>query len=427
VDQPIARESNVRFYSRRWPTVFARATGSRIVDEHGTEYLDFFVAAGSLNYGHNPPVLIDGAVDYLRSGGPLNGLDTATVARRDFLAAFAECILRPRGLPHRVQFTGPTGASAVEAALRLARKTTGRRRVVCLTGGYHGMTVDAAAVSDLNEPAGLPTLDDAEVTRIPHELDTPSTVDALRWLHDALDETRVPPAALLLETVQGEGGARPLSHRYLRAAEDACTRTGAVMIVDDVQAGCGRTGTFFSFEPAGVTPGIVCLSKSISGLGLPLSLNLIHPSLDLWAPGEHSGTFRGNQLAFVTARLAIEHWWHDDRFARAIAARSQALAEALTAVATHEAVTGPVHGRGMLRGLPVVDRAFADVVADRAFDNGLLVETCGVDGSVVKVMPPLTVTGSDITQGARILRNALDLAAAGRRNGTADQPVTVPR
>jgi diaminobutyrate-2-oxoglutarate transaminase len=424
VDVLEAFESRVRYYSRRWPVVFARAAGARVHDETGAEYLDFFAGAGSLNYGHNPPELVEAAVGYLRSGGLINGLDTATVAKREFVRALAEVILAPRRMNHRVQFTGPTGTSAVEAALRLARKATGRRRVVCLTGAYHGMTVDSFAVSDIARRAGLPTLDPHEVTRVPHELEASGGDRALVELAAAFEGPNGPPAAFILEAVQGEGGARPLSARYLLAAQALCRRTGAVLIVDDIQAGCGRTGSFFSFEPAGLRPDIICLSKSISGLGLPLSLVLIEPRLDVWAPGEHSGTFRGNQLAFVTGRLAITGWWSTDQLSNEVERKSVLLMAALSALDGAGCVAGPPHGRGLLVGLPCVNREVADLVALSAFEQGLLVETCGRDGEVLKLCPPLTVTDGELDRAVELLAGALRQAGrshAGQRAVAAER------
>nr|WP_234358970.1 diaminobutyrate--2-oxoglutarate transaminase [Plantactinospora sp. BC1] len=416
-------ESRVRYYCRRWPAVFARAEGARLYDEDGREYLDFFAGAATLNYGHNPPELVEAVIDYLRSGGLVHGLDTATVAKREFVRALSDVVLAPRGLDYRIQFTGPTGTSAVEAALRVARKATGRRRVVCLTGAYHGMTVDSIAVSDISGPAGLPTLDPAGVTRVPHEMDAPGTEHALAALASALDGPDGAPAAFVVETLQGEGGVRPLSARYLSEAQALCRRTGTILIVDDIQAGGGRTGPFFSFESAGLRPDVVCLSKSISGLGLPLSLVLIAPELDVWAPGEHSGTFRGNQLAFVTGALAIRRWWRTEHLRREVERKSALLAEELSTLDDDgECLAGPVRGRGLLLGLPCRSRGVADLVARYAFEQGLLLETCGRDGEVLKLCPPLTVTDAELRRGVGTLAAAL--RRAGDRHG-AGQVVAV--
>ncbi len=387
-------ESNVRFYCRRWPTVFARARGAWIYDESGHAYLDCFSAAGSLNYGHNPPPLTEALIDHLRADGLVNSLDTGTVGRRKLLSALVEDLLRPRGLDYRIQFTGPTGTTAVEAALRIARKATGRRRIIALSGGYHGMTVDAITASDIASPAGLPVMDPDGLVRVPHEADAASPAAAVAALRVALAD-REPPAAVILETVQGEGGARALSADYLRTVDALCRARGTVLIVDDIQAGCGRTGTFFSFEGTGIRPGAVCLSKSLSGVGLPLSVVLIDPALDVWAPGEYTGTFRGNELAFLTARVALKTWWRDDAFPRTVAARAAALRDGLSSLG--HGVGAPT-GRGLLVGLPCESAAHADAVARAAFAAGLIVETCGRNGEAVKLLPPLTVTESEVDQ-----------------------------
>jgi diaminobutyrate-2-oxoglutarate transaminase len=407
IDADADVESAVRSYARRWPVVFTRAEGSVVWDEEGVPYLDFFAAAGSLNYGHNPPVLIKGLVDYLRSSGPLCTLDMATTAKRAFLTALRTHVLEPRGLNHVVQFTSPSGASAVEAALRLARKVTGRRRVISLTGAFHGMSLDAIAVSDLTTVAGRPTLSRAEYTVAPHE-STTSTQTALDALEAALfgDE---PSAALILEVVQGEGGARPISDSFLTGASHLCAEAEALLIVDDVQAGCGRTGTFFSFEPSAVQPDLICLAKSISGCGLPLAVLLIDPRHDRWEPGEHSGTFRGNDLAFVTAAIAIDQWWTTPTLSNEVHRKSARLVDMLERIAARSSVLGRPQGRGLLLGLPCMDQGVADRLSRRAFERGLLVETCGPDGSVLKISPPLTVLDDEMALAASILQESINI------------------
>ena len=402
-------ESEVRSYCRAWPTVFTRARGAAIEDEAGRSYIDFFSGAGALNYGHNPPEMIAALIDYLQSGGILHSLDMSTAAKREFLLRFNELILAPRGMRYRVQFPGPTGANAVEAALKLARKVTGRRTVVSFSNAFHGMTLGALAVSAnpfKREGAGVP-LEHAATAPYDGQHDDADTIGVLdAMLADG------PAAAVIVETVQGEGGLHAAGMDWLRRLEECCRRHGALLIVDDIQAGCGRTGTFFSFEPADISPDIITLSKSISGLGLPLALTLIRPELDIWKPGEHNGTFRGNNAAFVTAAAALDRWRDDslEREVRRKAARVRAELEAIAA--EQESLRGTVRGRGLLQGLHTPVPGLAEQIAAAAFERGLLVETSGADSDVVKLMPPLTIDDAELTQGLQILAQATAAALA---------------
>ena len=404
-------ESEVRSYCRAWPTVFTRAQGARIEDESGRSYIDFFAGAGALNYGHNPPQLIAALIDYLQSGGILHSLDMSTAAKRDFLLRFDELILAPRGLHYRVQFPGPTGANAVEAALKLARKVTGRRTVVSFTNAFHGMTLGALAVSAnpfKRDGAGVPLEYTATAPyddELNGQLGGTDTIEAL----DAM-LTDKPAAAVIVETVQGEGGLHAASVGWLQRLEECCRRHGALLIVDDIQAGCGRTGEFFSFEPSGISPDIITLSKSISGLGLPMALTLIRPELDIWKPGEHNGTFRGNNAAFVTATAALEYW-RDDALTQEVARKSARIRTELEAIcAEQEQLRGTTRGRGLLQGLRTPIPNLAEQIAAAAYERGLLVETSGADSDVVKLMPPLTINDADLEQGLNILQTSVAVA-----------------
>jgi diaminobutyrate-2-oxoglutarate transaminase len=300
------RESEVRSYCRKWPAIFDRATGSWLYDKSGRAYLDFFAGAGALNYGHSNPVLKEALLEYLARDGVIHSLDMHTVAKAEFLIALDELILRPRGLDYKVQFPGPAGTIAVEAALKLARKVTGRTEVACFTDGFHGMTLASLAVTGNSfhrRGAGLPL---THARRLPY--DRPGGADPPDFARfDQLLDGSGPglPAAVIVECVQGEGGINVASPAWLRGLAERCRRHKILLIVDDVQMGCGRTGPFFSFEVAGIQPDIVCLSKSIGGYGFPLALTLLRPELDVWAPGEHSGTFRGIDPALVAGGTAL--------------------------------------------------------------------------------------------------------------------------
>ncbi|MEG3628673.1 diaminobutyrate--2-oxoglutarate transaminase [Streptomyces poriticola] len=406
-------ESEVRSYCRGWPTVFDRAQGSRMYDEDGHEYLDFFAGAGSLNYGHNNPVLKRALLDYLERDGVTHGLDMSTTAKRAFLEFFQNMILRPRELPYKVMFPGPTGTNAVEAALKLARKVKGRETVVSFTNAFHGMSLGSLAVTGnafKRAGAGVPLVHTA---RIPFDHFMNGTAPDFLWFERLLRDDGSgldQPAAVIVETVQGEGGINVARPQWLRALAQLCREHDMLLIVDDIQMGCGRTGAFFSFEEAGVTPDIVTVSKSISGYGLPMSLCLFRPELDVWEPGEHNGTFRGNNPAFVTAAATLNTYWADDKLEQQTLAHAQTIEAALRDTAAHHSGSA-YRGRGLVWGLELSDPQHAVRAARRAFELGLLVETSGVHGQVVKLLPPLTITAAELDQGLRIVQRAVHEAA----------------
>ncbi|MCE6995241.1 diaminobutyrate--2-oxoglutarate transaminase [Saccharothrix sp. S26] len=401
-------DSNVSNYCRQWPVVFDRAVGSHLYDESGRAWLDFFTGAGALNYGHNHPDLKKALLAHLERDGLVQGLDMWTGPRRLLLSTLDEVVLRPRGLDYKVQFSGPAGTTAVEAALKLARKITGRRRVVGFVNGFHGMTLGAQSLagSARRHDTGVPPRD---TVLIPFDDGTtPSAPGADRWAVLDGDGTD-PPAAVVVETVQGEGGVNVARAEWLRSLSAACRRNGVLLIVDDVQMGCGRTGPFFSFEAAGVRPDIVCLSKSLSGYGLPLGLTLFRRELDRWRPGEHSGTFRGVGPALLTAARALELFWADDALADRTAVNAAVLARSLADIAGRRPDLDPVvRGRGMVWGLALRRPGDAAAVAREAFRRGLLVETAGPRDEVVKLMPALTIPADELARGLRILADAVD-------------------
>jgi diaminobutyrate-2-oxoglutarate transaminase len=393
-------ESNVRGYCRSWPTVFTQARGAEIWDENGRGYIDLFAGAGALNYGHNHPALKAKLIEYLGSDGVTHSLDMATSAKRALLLALERYVLEPRGMRYKIQFPGPTGTNAVEAALKLARKVTRRHNVVAFTNAFHGMTLGALSVTGNHrkrQGAGVPL---EHVTTLPYAGyleggDGLGYFEALlRDKSSGLDK----PAAVILETIQAEGGVNVAPVAWLQRLRELTASNGIVLVVDDIQVGCGRTGTFFSFEHSGIEPDIICLSKSLSGYGLPLSIVLIRPELDQWAPSEHNGTFRGHNLAFVTATAALELFWSNDEFAQSIAER----AEQLDAQLGRWARYGKVKGRGLIRGIELPHGAAEDV-AREAFARGVLIETAGAQDEVLKFLPPLVIEPEQLKRALSII------------------------
>jgi len=403
-------ESNVRYYCRDFPVLFKRAEQSFMFDVDNNPYIDFMCGAGSLNYGHNHPHIKSAILDYINENGIMQSLDLFTEAKYRFVEALQSTILAPRGLVYKQQFTGPTGTNAVEAALKLARKVTGRSSVVAFTNAFHGVSLGALAATasaGKRRAAGVALHD---VTRLPyHGFLGGQGDDDARYVEAMLTNPGSgldAPAAIVLETVQGEGGLQTASASWLQRIAAIAARIGALIIIDDIQTGCGRTGTFFSFEGLPIVPDIVCLSKSLSGIGLPLSVVLMAPKYDIWAPGEHNGTFRGNNLAFVSARAALD-LWRDDAFLAGLRRNIDQLRTRLQDIVHTFSHAGLVlKGRGMLRGIELSDPALAQQIKAEAFRRRLVVETCGPTDSVVKLMPPLTIDAEALNEGLDVLARA---------------------
>lgn len=404
-------ESEVRLYCRKFPVVFSRARGAELYAEDGRTYLDFFCGAGSLNYGHNHPRIKRQIAAYLEADGLTHGLDMYTAAKRGFLSRFNDVVLAPRGLDHKVQFCGPTGADAVEAALKLARKATGRSGVVSFTGAYHGMSRGALAVTGGRRARNAGAVRSSDVTFVPYEDGPFGAFDSIGHLERLLADSSSGmelPAAVIVEPLQMEGGVYPASREWLRGLRELTARHGILLICDEIQAGCGRTGTFFCFEHADIEPDIVTLSKSVSGYGLPMAVTTFRRELDVWAPGEHTGTFRGNQLAFVAAGAALDLWQRTD-FRTNLAVATRTLTRFGADVVAREPAVR-VRGRGMVLGLDLGGAGGAEraeLLQKQCFGAGLIVELSGRQDEVVKVMPPLTIDPARMRRGLDLLDNAL--------------------
>ncbi|HEY9578358.1 MAG TPA: diaminobutyrate--2-oxoglutarate transaminase [Rhizorhapis sp.] len=402
------RESGVRSYARSMPRQFVRAQGVWMHDSNGGRYLDFLSGCSTLNYGHNHPVLKAALTDYIADDGIAHALDLHTDAKADFLEAFETLILKPRKLDYRMMFTGPTGTNAVEAAIKLARKVTGRELVIAFSNGFHGMTLGALACTGNAAKRGGAGVPLNHVAHEPYDGYYGPDVDTASLLEQRLSDPSSgldAPAAILVETVQGEGGLNAASPEWLRRIAAIAKAHGALLIVDDIQAGCGRTGGFFSFEDMGITPDIVTLAKSLSGMGLPFALTLFRPELDVWSPGEHNGTFRGNNHAFVTATAALRHFWSDRAFVEDIRRRGDYLGARLERIANEHGLS--TRGRGMMRGLNMESGDSAQTVISACFERGLIIETSGAHDEIVKVLAPLTIEDAVLTAGLDIIEQCV--------------------
>ncbi|PYZ95152.1 diaminobutyrate--2-oxoglutarate transaminase [Salipaludibacillus keqinensis] len=403
-------ESCVRSYVRAFPTVFTKARGYKMWDEDGKEYIDFFSGAGALNYGHNEPNMKKKLVEYILDDGITHSLDMASSAKAEFLEKFNEVILKPRDLDYKVMFPGPTGTNTVESALKLARKVTGRTEIISFTNGFHGMTIGSLSVtgnSMKRSGAGIPL---HNTVTMPYDNFVSDELDTLEYLERFLEDNGSGvsiPAAIILETVQGEGGINAARFEWIKKVDEICKRWGILLIIDDVQAGVGRTGTFFSFEPAGIKPDIVCLSKSIGGYGLPLALTLISPELDQWKPGEHNGTFRGNNHAFVTATEALTYW-EDPTFEKSIQDKSATITKFLeNMIEKYPEMKGHLKGRGFMQGISSDVEGFSEKVAEEAFNRCLIMETAGGHDQVFKLFPPINIDEAGLEKGFELIEESI--------------------
>lgn len=405
-------ESEVQSYARSFPVVFHKAQGEYLWGEDGKEYLDFLAGAGTLNYGHNNAHIKGALVDYIAEDGVTHGLDMHTKAKGQFLQAFNDIILQPRNMNYVMQFTGPTGTNAVEAALKLARNITGRENVISFTNGFHGVSMGALAATGNSHHRGAAGVSLSGVSRMPFDGYLGDDVDTNAYLDKVLSDSSSgidKPAAVIVETVQGEGGVNAASFEWLQGLQAVCIKHDVLFIVDDIQAGCGRTGTFFSFEEAGISPDIVTLSKSLSGYGLPFAVVLMKPELDQWKPGEHNGTFRGNNLAFVTATATLEHYWRTDEFSKDIKQKGKYINKRLSAmVEKYSEGKFDARGRGMFQGINCIDGEIASKITKEAFRNGMIIETSGADDQIVKVFCPLTISEGNLKRGMDILEKAVE-------------------
>ena len=404
-------ESEVQSYARAFPRVFNRAQGEYLYDEDGNQYLDFLAGAGTLNYGHNNPLFKAKLLEYIEQDGITHGLDLHTKAKGEFLETFNEKILKPRAMDYVVQFTGPTGTNAVEAALKLARNITGRENIIAFTNGFHGVSLGALAATGNSHHRGASGVGLGGTTRMPYDGYLGDDFDTTAYLDKVLCDSSSgvdAPAAVIVETVQGEGGINAALFEWLRNLEAVCRKHDMLLIVDDIQAGCGRTGTYFSFEEIGIKPDIVTLSKSLGGYGLPFAVVLIKPDLDQWKPGEHNGTFRGNNFAFVTAKAAIDHYWSDDAFSQEVKRKGEYVSQRLEAiVAKYGDGNFTTRGRGMFQGINCVNGELAGAITRQAFKHGMIVETSGAEDHVVKFLCPLIISEENLKRGIDIVEQAV--------------------
>jgi len=411
-------ESEVRSYVRSFPVIFDTAEGCHLYDEQGNAFIDFFAGAGTLNYGHNNPLLNNAIIEYLQRKGIVHGLDKATKAKQEFLQKFSDTILEPRNLKYKIQFTGPTGTNAVETALKLARMVKGRSNVIAFTNGFHGLTMGSLSVTGNNFYKDESFYMRANVDHMPFDGYLGPDINTVDYLRKFLEDNSSGidlPAAIILETVQAEGGVKVASAQWLRDLEKLCREMDILLIVDDIQVGNGRTGTFFSFEEAGITPDIITMSKSIGG-GLPLAIVLLRSELDQWKPGEHTGTFRGNNLAFVASTQALTYW-DNDELSESVKQKSAIVQQALHDMRDkYSELNAEVRGRGLINGFHVPERGFCSHLSKQCFENGLVIELSGADDDVLKLLPPLVIDEETLQEGLSIIDKSIEQLMENRKS-----------
>lgn len=403
-------ESEVRTYSRSLPGKFVKAKDSLLYDEDNNSWIDFLSGAGSLNYGHNPSELVNPLLDYIKDNGVVNSLDLWTKARFDFLQTFHRKILAPRELDYKIQFCGPTGTNSVESALKLAKKCTQRNGVISFSNSYHGMTCAAMSSSASFNKRKESYLTPTWISFMPFDgfLENVDSLEFTRQMLTKKGSGISPPAAFIIELVQGEGGVNIATKKWVQGIASLAKDLGSVLIIDEIQSGCGRTGKFFSFEHFDIKPDMVCVSKSISGLGLPMSLLLISPELDIWSPGEHNGTFRGFNYAFITATAAINSYWDNKNFLKQVDCNISILENELSVLQSKFKDDLIVRNLGMFAGIEFYNKEYTKKIQKEAFDNGLLIEICGPSSNVIKLLPSINMSSSILKNGLDILTKSIE-------------------
>jgi diaminobutyrate-2-oxoglutarate transaminase len=409
------RESSARTYASTFEAVFETGSGVYLRDQSGREILDCLACAGALPLGHNHPEVRDALMRFLDSGHVQQVLDLTTPAKRAFVDELFGLLPPAWADRAKIQFCSPSGSDAVEAAMKLVRFATGRQPILAFHGAYHGMTSGAlAAMGNLGPKAALHGPGGVHFLPFPYRYRCPFGSDgadtdrlSIQYLANVLGdpESGIPrPAAVIVEVVQGEGGCIPASDDWLRQLRQLTRDHDIPLVIDEVQTGFGRTGTMFAFDRAGIVPDVLVLSKAVGG-GFPLAVIVYDEALDRWPRGMHAGTFRGNQIAMVAGQVTMEIL-RRDRLAEHAADVGSALMDGLREIAACHPELGDVRGRGLMIGVEIVapapgssrgrqDGALAAAIKQAAFHHGLLLETGGRHGAVLRMLPPLILTHAD--------------------------------
>jgi diaminobutyrate-2-oxoglutarate transaminase len=434
LDRQATHESNARSYPRRIPIAILKAKGVYVHDTEGRVYFDCLAGAGALALGHNHPIVLEAIQREMAEDCPMQTLDLTTPVKDRFMQSVLESLPANFATRARIQFCGPSGADAVEAAIKLVKTATGRRSVLSFRGGYHGMTHGALSLTGHLDPkvavAGL--MADVHFLPFPYHYRCPFGIGGERgqqiasaYVENLLSDPNsgvLPPAAMILEVVQGEGGVIPAPNEWLRSIRRMTADRSIPLIVDEVQTGLGRTGTLYAFEHADIRPDVIILSKALGG-GLPLSVVLYDASLDRWLPGAHAGTFRGNQLAMAAGRATLEYIMAN-RLADHALRMGERLMGHLRLMQKDFPSIGEVRGRGLMIGVEIVNAnarpneygsypsnsEMAQLIQKESLRRGLILELGGRNGCVVRFLPPLIVTEGQIDDISTIFQDAFKAA-----------------
>ncbi|MFD1887798.1 diaminobutyrate--2-oxoglutarate transaminase [Paenibacillus wenxiniae] len=430
------KESNARAYPRHFPLVISKAKGMIVTDTEGRQYYDCLAGAGTLALGHNPDVVVEAIREMLDQQIPLHTLDLATPLKLAFMEELFSLLPEQMRDHAKIQFCGPTGADAVEAAIKLVKTATGGRSILAFHGSYHGSTQATMAMSgNLSKKQHLQSLlPDVHFLPFPYEYRCPFGVGgemtaqlSAQYIEHVLDDCEsgiAAPCGVIVETVQGEGGAIPAQIEWLRELRRITAERGIPLIIDEVQTGFGRTGRMFSFEHAGIVPDVIICSKAVGG-SLPMSVILYKEELDRWQPGAHTGTFRGNQMAMATG-LATLRYLREQRVLDNVQQRSQQMMTRLRSLQAIIPAIGDVRGRGLMIGIEMVEPSgtpdrlqhfpasgrIAEAVQRRCFANGMIIEVGGRHSSVLRFLPPLVITEQETETVLRIFERSIYEALA---------------
>jgi 2,4-diaminobutyrate 4-transaminases len=406
-------ESEVRSYCRNYQVRFSKAKNAELYSENNERYIDFFAGAGAINFGHNNPYIKEKIVEYLKEDNIIHALDMYTVAKEKFLSSLFDIVLKPKGLDYKVMFCGSTGTNAIEAALKLVRKNKKRANVFAFSGAFHGMSLGSLSMTSdsfSRRGAGVPL---NNITFIPYcdSLKNPQdSLDYIEWVlsddHSGIDK----PAAIFFESVQAEGGINVADIDWLIKLHALCTKHDILLVCDDIQVGVCRTGSFFSFERAGIVPDMVVMSKSISGFGLPMSILLIKPELDIFNPAEHNGTFRGNQLAFIGAAAGLEYY-NMNNLPMMVNEREKIISNFLINEILPIDSRLSIRGIGMIWGIDFskIDSTLSKVAMQNCVKNNLIIERAGREDCVLKLLPPLTIEKELLVEGLNIIKDSVSV------------------
>lgn len=441
LESQAARESNARSYPRRIPIAILEAEGIHVKDMDGKIYYDCLAGAGTLALGHNHPVVIEAIKLILDNKRPLHTLDLTTPLKEQFVGEMFESLPEEFAKDARIQFCGPTGGDAIEAAIKLVKTATGNRSILSFQGGYHGSTHAAMSLSGTlgykEKVHGL--IPDVHFMPYPYEYRCPFGVGgeqthrlSSRYIESLLNDPEsgiVAPCGMIFEVVQGEGGSIPAPVQWIREMRRITKERNIPLIIDEVQTGIGRTGKLFAFEHAGIIPDVLVLSKAIGG-SLPLAVVIYNKSLDKWKPGAHIGTFRGNQMA-MAAGLATLKFIKENDIPAKVEQLGHHLMDRLNELKSRISCIGDVRGRGLMVGVEIVNTdaeldhlghypfhsKLASRIQQECLKRGLILEVGGRHSAVMRFLPPLIITESQIDDITRIFGEAVDSACAAQVMG----------